>query len=76
MKSEPLKTFVSKLAKYYPPITYKKALQFAHSDPDFPTWPRLGNENFMVKVEELKPFCKKLGLSDAAIAAFLKDIGV
>jgi len=75
-KSEPLKKVANVLAKYYPPMTYRKALQFAHLDEDFPVWPRVRNEHFQVKVQELKPFCQKIGLSDNAITAFLRELGV
>jgi hypothetical protein len=67
-----LPDFTAQLAKFYP-VTYKKALEWAHSG-DLPCWPRNSTiqERFKIRLgEPLRDFLRQKGMDDETIEQFL-----
>jgi hypothetical protein len=70
--SIPLKGFAFKLRKYYPLITYRKALSWVESG-RLPIWPRLGKERILVRISKLDSLFRLLGFDETTIEAILRD---
>ena len=69
----PLKAFVFKVKRYYPPITYKKALTWIDSG-RLPAWPRVGRERICVRISRLGLFLRSLGLEESTIDSLIQDL--
>jgi hypothetical protein len=69
----PLKSFIAKMKRYYPPLTYKKALLWVELG-WVPIWPRMGRERINVRTSRLGKLFRFLRFDEATIAAISQDL--